>query len=139
MGAGPGGRETTFALHVEALALGEAEPLEPSTVLRGNPVVREAILSSSEEGRIVRGVWEIDEGVVTDTEEDEVFVVIRGRATIEVEDGPTLEVSAGDVCVLAKGARTTWTIHERLRKVFQVTRRLTGPPRCRLALSWLSC
>lgn len=110
-----------FALHVAELALDGSEPLDPSKVIRGDPAVRELILSTSEDGRIVRGVWEIDEGVVTDVEEDELFVVISGRATIEVEGGPTLEVAPGDVCVLAEGARTTWTIHERLRKVFQVT------------------
>lgn len=42
-------------------------------------------------------------------------------ATIEVEGGPTLEVGPGDLGILERGARTTWTIHERLRKVFQIT------------------
>ena len=63
----------------------------------------------------------ITEGTVTDVEQDELFVVLEGRATIEIDGGPTLEVGPGDVCVLERGARTTWTVHEALRKVFQIT------------------
>ncbi|MDX6739163.1 cupin domain-containing protein [Actinocorallia sp. A-T 12471] len=73
-------------------------------------------------GGVDRGIWEIGPGVATDVEADEMFVVIEGRATIEIEGGPTLEVGPGDVCVFDKGARTTWHVHERLRKVYQITR-----------------
>lgn len=72
-------------------------------------------------GTVERGIWEIGPGVVTDVEADELFVVLSGRATIEIEGGPTLEVGPGDACVLDRGARTTWTVHERLRKVYQIT------------------
>ena len=56
----------------------------------------------------------------TDVEADEVFVVLSGRATVEVVDGPTLEIGPGDVGLLPAGARTTWTVHETLRKVYVV-------------------
>jgi hypothetical protein len=39
----------------------------------------------------------------------------------EVERGPTLEVGPGDVGPLHAGDRTTWTVDENLRKLFQVT------------------
>ncbi len=45
---------------------------------------------------------------------------MSGRATIEVDGGPTLEVGPGDVGILEAGARTTWRVHETLRKVFHV-------------------
>jgi uncharacterized cupin superfamily protein len=64
------------------------------------------------------GIWEHTAGVSTDVEVDEVFVVLAGRATIEVEGGPTLEVGPGDLGVLEAGARTRWVVHEDLRKVF---------------------
>lgn len=112
--------DPTFAFHVLDVPL-EAGELDPSTILAGSPEVTETVLSESPDGRIVRGIWRITEGVVTDVEQDELFVVIEGRATIEVEGGPTLEVAPGDVCVLERGARTTWTVHEALRKVFQIT------------------
>ena len=110
----------TFALHALDVPLVPGE-LDPSQVIDGSPQVTEVVLSESADGRVVRGLWRITEGTVTDTEQDELFVVLEGRATIAVDDGPTLEVGPGDVCVLERGARTTWTVHEPLRKVFQIT------------------
>jgi uncharacterized cupin superfamily protein len=112
--------DPTFSLHVVDVPLEPGE-LDPTTILAGSPEVTEAVLWESPDGRIVRGIWRITEGVVTDVEQDELFVVIEGRATIEVEGGSTLEVAPGDVCVLEHGARTKWTVHEALRKVFQLT------------------
>ena len=43
-----------------------------------------------------------------------------GRATVEVAEGPTLELGPGDVGLLPAGARTTWTVHETLRKIYVV-------------------
>ncbi|HSL11201.1 MAG TPA: cupin domain-containing protein [Actinomycetota bacterium] len=98
----------------------EPAPLDPSQVVRGDPQVAERVMWSSPDGRRHRGVWEHTAGVSTDVEVDEVFVVVSGRATIEVEGGPTLDVGPGDVGILEAGARTTWRVHETLRKVFHV-------------------
>jgi uncharacterized cupin superfamily protein len=38
----------------------------------------------------------------------EVIVVLSGEASIEIEDGPTLELSAGSAASLPAGARATW-------------------------------
>jgi hypothetical protein len=46
---------------------------------------------------------------------------VSGRATIEVEGGPTLELGPGDIGLLHAGDRTTWRVHEDLRKIYQVT------------------
>jgi uncharacterized protein len=64
------------------------------------------------------GVWEHTAGSSTDVEVDEVFVVLRGRATIEVEGGPELQVGPGDLGLLEAGSRTRWHVHEPLRKVY---------------------
>ena len=114
-----------FALAVADAVLTPDE-LDPGQIVSGEPRVAGVVLheSSATEpgGRVVeRGVWEITPGVVTDVEADEVFVVLAGRATIEFEDGPTLEVGPGDVAVLPEGAVTRWTVHETLRKVYQIT------------------
>jgi hypothetical protein len=118
--ARPAGPGATFALAVDELILDPGQ-LDPDSVLAGTPEVTEATLWTSEDGRIIRGVWQITAGTVTDVEADEVFVVVAGRATVEVEGGATLELAPGVMGVLARGARTTWTVHETLRKVFQIT------------------
>ncbi len=111
---------TSFTVHVAGAAL-EPDPLDPASVVSGDPQTSDLVLHESADGRVVRGIWQCTEGVVRDVEADEVFVVVSGRATIEIEGGPTLEVGPGDVCVLEEGARTVWTIHETLRKTYQIT------------------
>lgn len=58
-------------------------------------------------------------GTATDTEAEEVFVVLSGKARIVfLDDGSTLDVAAGDVVRLRAGQRTSWTVTETLRKVY---------------------
>ncbi|OEJ31496.1 cupin domain-containing protein [Streptomyces subrutilus] len=99
----------------------EAEELDPLQILSGEPVVTGKVLWESPDGSQVRGIWQITPGVVTDTEADELFVVVSGRATIEVEGGATLEVGPGSACVLREGDKTTWTVHETLRKAYHIS------------------
>jgi uncharacterized cupin superfamily protein len=108
------------ALDPMALEL-EDWPLEPDQIVDGDPRVSGRVLDTSADGKVERGVWQHTAGVSRDTESDELFVVLTGRATIEVEEGPTLEVGPGDVGLLHAGDRTTWTVHEDLRKIFQTT------------------
>lgn len=112
---------TSFAASVADMTLFD-EPLDPAQIAAGSPVVSHRLLSESADGRVQRGVWQITPGVVTDTEADEMFTVLAGSATIDLLDtGRSFDVSAGDVCVLTQGERTRWTIHETLRKVYQIT------------------
>ncbi len=108
---------TSRVVAAHALHL-DPSPLAPEQVVSGNPQVS-ACEILTEPGWEV-GVWQHTAGVSTDVEADEVFVVLSGRATIEVVDGPTLEVGPGDVGVLQAGDRTRWTVHEDLRKVYLV-------------------
>jgi uncharacterized cupin superfamily protein len=109
----------SFAMGVAAAELAADEPLDAAAVVAGAPATSSRVLVS--DNSVERGIWEITPGTVTDVEADEMFVVISGRATIAVEGGPTFDVGPGDVCVLTQGARTTWTVHETLRKVYQIT------------------
>ncbi len=108
-----------FALAVAEVEL-EPGDLPPDQVVSGAPAIRERELWAAADGGASAGIWEITPGVVTDVEAEEVFVVISGRATIEVEGGPTLEVGPGDVGTLRAGDRTVWRVHETLRKVYSV-------------------
>ncbi|MGX7761708.1 cupin domain-containing protein [Streptomyces angustmyceticus] len=99
----------------------EPEPLDASQIVAGEPVVTGKVLWESPDGQQIRGIWQITPGVVTDTEANELFVVVSGRATIEIEGGPVLEVGPGDACVLREGDRTQWTVHETLRKAYHIS------------------
>jgi uncharacterized cupin superfamily protein len=107
---------------VRAAALSDAElplaPLDPAQVVAGDPEVR--LLEVCDDDGVGIGIWQHGVGVSTDVEVDEVFVVLSGRATIEIEGGPALEVGPGDVGSYPPGTRTRWTIHEPLRKVYVI-------------------
>jgi uncharacterized protein len=90
-------------------------PLRPEQVRAGSPQVSATELLTSP---IEIGVWQHTVGTSSDTEADELFVVLSGRASIAVTGGPTLQVGPGDVAVLESGAQTVWTVHETLRKVY---------------------
>ncbi|GGR92734.1 hypothetical protein GCM10010252_34250 [Streptomyces aureoverticillatus] len=110
----------SFAVHILDVEL-EEEPLDPAQIVSGAPVVTGKVLWESADGKQLRGIWQITPGVVTDTEANELFVVVSGRATVEVEGGEVLEIGPGDAAVLREGDRTTWTVHETLRKAYHIT------------------
>ena len=112
--------QTAHVVHAVALADSalQESPLAPDQVVSGDPVVRSLALHESDD--LAVGLWQHSVGVSTDVEADEVFIVLAGRATIEIDGGPVLEVGPGDVGLLPAGAATRWTIHETLRKVYVV-------------------
>lgn len=121
---GPMDIAAPFALAVADVVLTPDGP-GPEQIVSGEPRTAGHVLHevpAADGGRVIeRGIWEITPGVVTDVEADELFVVLSGRATIEIQGGPTLEVGPGDVAVLPEGAATRWTVHETLRKVYQLS------------------
>lgn len=95
----------------------EPVPLRSDQRLDGSdPAVAATVLADLAGMEV--GVWEHTAGASRDVEADEVFVVLSGRATVVVDGGPTLTLSPGDVGILQAGARTSWTVHETLRKVY---------------------
>ncbi|WP_375389691.1 cupin domain-containing protein [uncultured Amnibacterium sp.] len=67
------------------------------------------------------GVWEIETGVSTDVEADEVAVVLSGRGSVEdLDTGAVVDLAPGTILRLTAGTRTRWTITERLRKAYVV-------------------
>jgi uncharacterized cupin superfamily protein len=111
---------STFAVDVLSLEL-EPEELDPSQVVAGAPALGNRTLFESDDGRVIRGVWECTPGISTDVEQDELFVVVAGRASVAVEGGPTLLLAPGVVGILERGAKTVWTVTETLRKVYQIS------------------
>jgi uncharacterized cupin superfamily protein len=64
------------------------------------------------------GVWEHSVGVSTDVEDDEIFVILSGQCTVATADGDITEFGPGDMGRLEGGIRTTWNVHEPVRKVW---------------------
>ena len=100
----------------------ELEPVDAADTVSGSP--RQGIAELGTMGTADVGIWELREGIVTDTEVDELFVVLSGGARIEfldnennVIDGP-VEVAQGDVMRLVGGSRTRWTVENHIRKVY---------------------
>lgn len=93
--------------------------VDPAQIVDGSPTTGETVLSEVDGTEI--GVWEMTAGAMSDTEVDEVSVVIAGSATIEfVDSGQVHEVSTGDVLHFAEGDRTVWRVSDRIRKVYVV-------------------
>ncbi len=118
----PSAAQRCAAFDALGLAL-DPSPLDAAQVLAGTPETASRQLTAGPGGGSTGaawevGVWEHTVGTSTDVEADEVFVVLSGRATVEVEGGPRLELSPGTVGLLAAGARTTWRVHQTLRKVY---------------------
>jgi uncharacterized cupin superfamily protein len=111
---------TTFMVDVMSLEL-EPEALDPSQVVAGAPTLGNRTLFESDDGRVIRGVWECTPGICKDVEQDELFVVVAGHASVVVEGGPTLLLAPGVAGILERGARTVWTVTETLRKVYQIS------------------
>ncbi|WP_353055818.1 cupin domain-containing protein [Leucobacter sp. CX42] len=100
----------------------ELEAVDAADTVSGSP--RQGIAELGTMGSADVGIWELREGVVTDTEVDELFVVLSGGARIEFLDAENnvidepVEVSQGDVMRLVGGSRTRWTVENHIRKVY---------------------
>ncbi|MUL80462.1 cupin domain-containing protein [Mycobacterium sp. CBMA247] len=95
----------------------ELTDVRTDQLIAGRPQTGTAELGTI--GDVEIGVWEMTEGTMRDVEAEEVFVVLTGRAVVEFDDGTApLHLQSGDVARLAAGARTVWTVTERLRKVY---------------------
>jgi len=104
-----------LALSVTNLPLAH-EPLPDEDVVVGLPTA--AVHPLAELGEVEVGVWEMSAGTATDTEADEVFVVLSGRGEVSFEDGSAIALAPGVAVRLTAGERTTWRVDEPLRKVY---------------------
>jgi uncharacterized protein len=94
-------------------------PLPEDWVQSGDPAASGAVISRSDDSRIVRGVWECTPGTFNWTfSYDETLVVVSGRATVDLDTGETIELEPGVMAFFGRGHEATWTVHETLRKAF---------------------
>ncbi|WP_017793213.1 cupin domain-containing protein [Leucobacter salsicius] len=106
---------------VSALTAGVAlEAVPAEDTVSGDP--QQGVTELGTIGGAEAGIWELRAGVVTDTEVDELFIVLSGEATIEIlsgaEEGREITVRTGDAMRLVGGTRTRWTVRDHIRKIY---------------------
>lgn len=133
----PAGKNAAVAARSAPVAL---EPVAQADTVAGTP--RQGVAELGQIAGADVGIWELRGGTVTDTEVDELFVVLSGGATIEFLGEPgepgepsesgepgepgeradgvlrSLEVRAGDAVRLTAGSRTRWTVPDHIRKIY---------------------
>ena len=74
-----------------------------------------------EEGSLVAGAWECDPGPSRWTFETNEFIyILAGSMTVTRDGGSAVRLKAGDTAVFPVGWTGTWTIHEPIRKVYNL-------------------
>jgi uncharacterized cupin superfamily protein len=96
----------------------EPWPLEPQSIVSGNPEASGSVLSRSDGGRAIRGLWACTPGefrwVWT---YDETLVVSQGSATVVLEDGE-IDLYPGVFAFFERGQSSVWRIKTPFRKAF---------------------
>ena len=112
------GAGVSDALHAE---LGPAA-LKPTAITPGLQESSTTVWSGSDDSVRV-GLWSVECGSfhATRVGHHEIFYVLAGRAMLQPDDGPVVEVATGDVYVTPCGWSGTWTVTEPLRKLYVIT------------------
>jgi uncharacterized cupin superfamily protein len=113
----------TYAEPSASSAISDTElspwPLPEDWILDGEPEARGAVISRSDDSRIIRGLWECSPGSFKWVfSYDETLVVVAGRATVELDNGDRVELAPGVMAFFGRGHDARWTVHETLRKGF---------------------
>lgn len=96
------------------------EAVDPAHIVAGSPAFSSLELGSVGGAKI--GVWEMTPGTVTDTEVDELFIVVDGEAEVEfIGSGATMNLRVGSLGQFSAGAQTRWTVTRTLRKLYLTT------------------
>jgi uncharacterized cupin superfamily protein len=93
-------------------------------VLEGNPMQSDNMVYSSEDGKVMSGVWSCEPGKFApgEYEVEEVCFVLDGKlGIINNEDGSEQIFKKGDSFVVPKGADTTWIVYKKLKKFYMIS------------------
>jgi uncharacterized cupin superfamily protein len=91
-------------------------------VLSDDIAVRMSVPFTSDDSRIVSGVWEAAPGLSRweFLERGEVINVLEGRMVVTEDGRDPITLEAGTAAVFPIGWRGTWEIQERIRKFFVI-------------------
>jgi uncharacterized cupin superfamily protein len=100
----------------------------PPAAPRPNPFVgapMETTLPIWDHNGMQTGVWECTPGEFPFNRAgyDEVFTVLAGHATMEMDNGLAFDLRPGSMLLTPNGTKGRWIVHETLRKVYAIIRR----------------
>jgi uncharacterized cupin superfamily protein len=102
----------------------DESPLAPplAEVLGEEIPTRIAIPFTSDDSRILSGVWEAEPGLSRweFLERGEAIYVLEGRMVVTEDNGEAITVEAGTSAIFPIGWQGTWEIQERIRKFFVI-------------------
>lgn len=95
-----------------------AAPIEPTWIIEGNPIARNALLSRSEDGTASTIVWECTEGKFNWYYDiDETIHILEGSIMLESDTMKPTRFGPGDVVFFKNGAHARWHVEGRVRKL----------------------
>jgi uncharacterized cupin superfamily protein len=105
-----------------------SSPIYPGWILEGNPIARNALLSSSADGTASSYFWDCTAGRFNwFYEADESIYVIEGGVVIKDMAGISHRLSAGDTIFFPAGTHAEWTVETYIRKFALIRNPLPTP------------
>jgi uncharacterized cupin superfamily protein len=100
----------------------EWETIDPAGLESGEPVQRGHLYYNDEDMGLMVGVWDCTPmtAKMGAYDVDEFMYVLEGSVTMELEDGSSTTVSAGESFVIPKGLVCKWVQTEYMRKFFVI-------------------
>ena len=104
------------------IGLQEWETMDPKSLVSGNPMQRGHIYHEHPNMGYMTGVWDCTEFVdqMGPYQVDEFMLFLEGELFLDLPDGKTIHIKAGDAFVIPKGFVCQWRQPGYVRKIFMI-------------------
>ena len=104
------------------IGLQEWETMDPKSLVSGNPMQRGHIYHEHPNIGYMTGVWDCTEFVdqMGPYQVDEFMLLLEGELFLDLPDGKTIHIKAGDAFVIPKGFVCQWRQPGYVRKIFMI-------------------
>ena len=93
-------------------------PIEPSWIIKGNPVAQATLLTKSSDGLAWTMVWQCSEGSFNWYYDlDETIMILEGSIVLENDTMPPTRFGPDDVIFFKDGAHAKWHVEGHVRKL----------------------
>ena len=105
-----------------SIGLQEWETMDPKSLVSGNPIQRGHIYHEHPNIGYMTGVWDCTEFVdqMGPYQVDEFMLLLEGELFLDLPDGKTIHIKAGDAFVIPKGFVCQWRQPGYVRKIFMI-------------------